>query len=117
MNDHEHIRDVQKKLKEATARLREMAPMVGHAKQVLKYDSDRCKNLLARYALDGIKAGKTAAAANIEARANPAYQLELEGLSEQRESAEKIIAEYDAEKCRYEAARSLHSMEKQILGI
>lgn len=110
--NHSDIQQIEEKLRNATRRIHSLAPLVGHAKQVREYDSDRRKNLLATYALPHLKAGLSATAAETEARANCLYQTQLEALSEQREASEKTIAEWEAAFCTYEAARSLLSAAK-----
>ena len=106
------ISQIEEKLRDATRRIHVLAPLVGAAKQVREYDSDRRKNLLATYALPHLKAGASAAAAEQDARANAVYQSDLEALGEQREASEKTIAEWEAAFCKYEAARSLLSAAK-----
>jgi hypothetical protein len=114
-DSHSEIYDLQKRLKQATKRMHELAPLVGHARQVQKFDTERRKGLLAKYAVPAIKSGQSAASANMEARANPSYQVELEGLTQQSDDAQKTIAEWEAAKCTYEAARSLLSMAKTTI--
>jgi hypothetical protein len=89
--------------------------MLGAAKQVRDYDSDRRKSLLARHIVKHLKTGESATAAEAYGRADPAYHVELEALAEQREAAEKTIAESDAEYASFEACRSLLSMQKETL--
>ena len=107
---------IQKRLENAVREIRNMTVMVGHAKQVRDYDSDRRKTLLARCMLPYLKGGASAAAAEVDGRADPQYKLELDLLAQQREDAEKTIAKWDAAFCTYEAARSLLSMAKTTLS-
>jgi hypothetical protein len=114
--DHSEVELIQKRLENAVREIRTMTAMVGHAKQVKDYDSDRRKTLLAQCMLPYLKAGHSAASAEMEARADPRYELELNLLMHQREAAERTIAKWDAAFCTYEAARSLLSMAKTTLS-
>lgn len=109
----DEIQKVQKRLEQSRNAIHKLAPAVGAAKQVRDYDSDRRKNLLAKYMLPHLKAGGSAAASEVDARANPAFQAEFEALAGQREASEKTIAEWDAAFATFEAARSLNSMLKE----
>ena len=115
MNDHSHIETVQRRLESARNAIHKLAPLVGMAKQVRDYDSDRRKNLVAKYAQSSIIAGKSVAASELDARANAAFHAEFDALAGQRSAAEKTIAEWDAAFATYEAARSLLSMAKETM--
>lgn len=108
--------EVATRLKLATQRLHELAPHVGVAKQVREFDGDRRKNLLAKYAVKHLKNGESASASDAYARADASYVEELNKLAEQYRDAEHTLARWTAEQCSYEAARSLLSFSKQILG-
>jgi hypothetical protein len=129
--DNDEINVVKRRLEEARNTLHRLAPLVGAAKQVREYDSDRRKNLLAKYAMMALTNARkvrensglitaplrSVASAEMEARANQSFQEEIEGLAAQREASEKTIAQWDAAFASYEAARSLLSMEKETLRI
>jgi hypothetical protein len=115
MNDHSEIMLIQKRLADAQRAIKNLTALVGHAKQVRDYDSDRRKTLLAKCMLPYLKAGASAAAAEVDGRADPAYNAALDALAAQREASEKTIAEWDAAFCTYEAARSLLSMAKETI--
>src|SRR5205814_2384098 len=105
--DNSEISKIEWRLKSCSKRLHELAPMLGAAKQVRDYDSDRRKNLLARYVVKHLKAGESATAAEAYGRADGAYNAELDVLAGQAQDAGKTIALWDAEQCSFEAARSL----------
>jgi hypothetical protein len=113
--DHSDIYEIEKRLKLTIKRLRELAPLVGQAKQVRDYDSDRRKNLLARYTVPLLKAGKGVASSESHARADPAYNAELDALAGQRGDAEQLIAQWEAAFADYESKRSLLSMAKETI--
>ena len=117
MNDNHDISQVEARLKDATRRLHQLAPQVGAAKQIRQFDTDRRKNLLAKYVVIALKEGHSATAAEAYGRSDPSYQTELEGLSKQYEGAEKTIAEWDSEFASFEAARSLLSMAKESMRV
>ncbi len=117
MTDNHDISQVETRLKDATRRLHQLAPMVGSAKQIRNYDGDRKKNLLAKYVVRALKEGHSATAAEAYGRSDEAYQTELEGLSKQYEGAERTIAEWDAEMCSHDAARSLLAMNRESMRI
>ncbi len=117
MNDNHDISAVETRLKDATRRLHQLAPQVGAAKQIRQFDTDRRKNLLAKYVVRALKEGHSATAAEAYGRSDEAYQAELEGLSKQYEGAERTIAEWDSEYASFEAARSLLSMAKESMRV
>lgn len=116
MNDHDDILLIQKRLENAVREIRNMTASVGSAKQIRDFCSDRRKTLLAKCMLPYLKAGASAAAAEVDGRADPAYERELGVLAEQREASEKTIAKWDSAFATYEAARSLLSMAKTTLS-
>jgi hypothetical protein len=116
MSDHSEIIDIEKRLRNAIRKIHGLTALVGHAKQIRDYDSDRRKTLLAKHMLPFLKDGASAAAAEVGGRADSAYSAALDALAAQREAAEKTIAEWDASFCTYEAARSLLSMAKTTLS-
>ncbi len=117
MNDNHDIIQVETRLKDATRRLHQLSASVGASKQIRQYDTDRRKNLLAKYVVRALKEGHSATAAEAYGRSDEAYQTELEGLSKQYEGAERCIAEWDSEYASFEAARSLLSIARETLKI
>ncbi len=109
--------EVAARMQRATKRLHEMAPMVGVAKQVREYDSDRRKNLIAKYQIAHLKKGEGVSASEALARADESYQAELLELGSQLADAEKTIAQWNAEQASFEASRSLLSFSKATMEI
>lgn len=114
--DHSEIVSIEKRMKTAAKRMHEMVGEMATAMTVLEYDGDRRKNLLARYALPHIKAGESAAASETLARADSAYDAELNQLMGQYELAQSTRKKHDAEHVSWETARSLLSMQRQQLN-
>ena len=95
--------------------MQEMATEVGMAETVIRYDKDRRKDTLARYVIKHLKNGESAAAAEQYARADTAYDAEMQGLLSQAQLAHTNLKLYEVEKCAWETARSLLSMQREIL--
>jgi hypothetical protein len=117
MSDFEDIRKLQKRLEDTRNTLHRLAPLVGVAKQIRDYDSDRRKNLLAMNMVSFLKAGHSATSAEAMARADSAYEMGFDGIARQRQDAEKTIAEWDAAFASYEAARSILSVWKETVKL
>ncbi len=115
MSDFSDSNEIAARMQSATGTLHKLAPNVGAARQCREYDSDRRKRLLAKYVAPLLKTGESATAAEHLARSNVSYGEELEKLAEQYASAEKIIAQNQAELCSFEAARSLLSFSRETL--
>lgn len=110
-SDHSQSLEIAAKLRDAVQKLHDMAPDVGAARQIKEFSSERRKNLLAKYMSKYIG---TQGMREIEARNNSDYSEEFETLAKQELEAEKIVARWQAENCRYDAARSLLSFSKGI---
>lgn len=115
MADHSETEKISERMKSSTRKLHELAAHVGSARQVREYDSDRRKNLLAKYVLKALKDGMSATAAETTGRADPAYQEELERLADQLQASETVIASWMAEQASFDAARSLLSFSKETM--
>jgi hypothetical protein len=113
--DQSEIAMIEQRLKGATGRLHQLAAAVGHAKQIREFESDRRKNLLAKYVVKHLKAGESATAAEAYGRSEEAFQTELEALAVDFEVAETTLAKWQAELCSFEASRSLLSLHKETL--
>jgi len=117
MSDYSDVSLIEKKLRDASSRIFTMSGNVGQARQVREYDSDRRKNLLAKYARASLKAGESAAGSEAIARSDPGYRAEFEALAAQREAAERLIATWEAMHVIYEAHRSMLSMKKEEMKV
>jgi len=106
------VAELQQRLAESADRIAAMAGEVGLARQIKDFNSDQRKRVLAIAALPLLKAGESAAAAEMEARASAPYGAALKQLADDLAAAEQTIAKWDAEKVAWESARSLLSMVK-----
>ena len=113
--DHSTTAAVEKRVKEASREINLMAPLYGMAKQVLKYDSDRRKALLAKYAAPYIEAGKSVAAAKMLAQADPKWIEEQAILEGELLTAHETIAKWEALHIRWETGRSLMALTREQL--
>ena len=113
--DASELFTVQKRLKSACKNLHLMAPEVGMARQLIDYDSDRRRNLLARYMVKHLKNGESVSAAENYARSDEGYQNELHGLAGVLEQAYGAVKRWDAEMASWESSRSLLSLIKETM--
>jgi hypothetical protein len=115
--DAHDILNLEKRLADAVADISKRVDAVATARQVKEYDSDRRKQLLARYTAPHLLGDKSATAADALARADERYGAELDTLADNYRRAEKHIAEWDAAHCRMEAARSALSLAKEQIKL
>lgn len=92
-----------------------MAGRVAQARQIREYDGDRRKRALAVWALPFLKAGESASAADISARASEGYKSDMYALALALQAAEKTIMEFEAMKIQWESARSLLSLQRETV--
>jgi len=117
MSDSSEIEQIEHRMKTATLELHKLAPLVGVAKQVRQYDSDRRRNLLAKFMRPHIKNGETSTAAETLARSTEAFQVGFNELAQELETSEATIAKWDAMFASFEASRSLLSMQKTTMQV
>jgi hypothetical protein len=106
---------LEQRMTDAVKDISKRTDAVAMARQIKEFSSDQRKGLLARYASPLIRAGESATAAELHARADAAYQRELDELAAQYVKAEKHIAGFDAAHCQYEAARSALSLARELV--
>jgi hypothetical protein len=117
MIEDEEIRDIEKKMQECIARMRNLAPIVGSARQIKEFSSDQRKNALAAEQVRFIQRGESVAAAENLARSSPAYLERFKALEQMYADACGSIAEWEAVFARFEACRSLLAMARSTLGL
>ena len=113
--DHSDVAAIQKRLKTASAELNNAASisLYAQARQVVAYDSERRRNLLASYTVKYLKQGESATAAEAMARADKAYQEQFHTQAEELQTAEGVIAKRRATETSWESARSLLSFSRE----
>lgn len=112
--DYSDVLAIKKRLRSAAKELNSPASisLYAQARQVISYDSERRKNLLAKYTVKHL--GKeSATAAEALARADAAYQAEFEAEAEELKTAEGLIAKRRAVETSWETARSLLSFQRE----
>ncbi len=113
--DNSDVTAIQKRLKTASAELNSPASvsLYAQARQVVSYDSDRRKNLLAKYTVKYLKEDNSATAAEAMARADESYQAEFNAQAEELQTAEGVIAKRRSVETSWESARSLLSFQRE----
>jgi hypothetical protein len=113
--DHSVTYAIEKRLKQASNDLNKLAPIYGHAKQVIEIARDRRKNLLADYALLHLKAGESAVSAETRARADAEFKKQFEEQASELETAYSVVGQWDALHVRWETGRSLLALTREQL--
>ena len=114
--NHHETSAIEQRLMRAAKKLKELAPLVGMAKTIKAYDGDRRKQILAVEVVKAMKNGaESATAAEHIARASDEYAVQFQATYDSLKEANKTEAEWDAEFCAYETARSLLSFSKETL--
>jgi hypothetical protein len=113
--DHSDIARIEERMKKAAKHLHLLASEVGMAITIIDYDSDRRKNLIARYAAKHIKDGQSSVAAETLARSDPTYDMELNSLLSQYQDAQTTKKEFETEQISWETARSLLARQRETL--
>jgi thioredoxin-like negative regulator of GroEL len=113
--DSSTIETIERRLKDSTNKLHELAPLVGAARQVREFASDQRKNALAGEVTRYIQRGESVAAAESFGRSSPLYLERIKALEQSYKDAEATIAEWQATMATFEAARSLLAMSREVM--
>lgn len=116
-SDYSDIEQLSESLLEASNTMSEMVKLVAKARQVREYDGDRRKRALSLAVRDAMHSAPnlSATAAEHIGRASEGYGDALNSLRNELHEAESAIATWEAAKVRFEAIRSLLSIQKQIV--
>lgn len=116
--DYGTIEAVSQRLIEASDALTSMVGRIAAARQTREYHNDRAKRALSIAVRDAItvKPELSMSAAEHIARASDGYGEAMKKLGGDLLAAEQTVAEWDAAKTKFEAARSLLSVQKTIAG-
>lgn len=117
MRDSDDIAEISRKLTEATLKLAALTTPLAKARQVLSWESERRKNLLAGYVVGFLDQDMSASAAEARARAHPEYRNKSADLYRQSREAEEVCQKADATRAEFDAARSLLSTSKVLAGM
>lgn len=115
--DNDLITQAEKQLHRCAKDLQGLAQDVADAKTVKEFSSDRLKRAFSVTVAEFLEAGDSGVAAEHKARASKPYGTSLHDLSEQYQSALRVIEKHDALKVMFESARSILSTEKAKLGL
>lgn len=111
--DFSTVEAVQRQLVEASEALSALTESVALARQVREFAGDRRKRALALSVREFL-ADESAAAAETRGRASVAYGEALDGQAKEYAIAERVIAEHEATRIRWESARSVLSSLRTI---
>jgi hypothetical protein len=109
------ITQIEDRLKSSTKTLHMLAPLVGAAEQVIEFNSDQRKNVLAGEAKRYIERGEGAANSENLARSSPIYLEKLKALEIAFAEAQRVKYEWKATMCSFEAARSLLARQRETM--
>lgn len=113
--DATQIEKTEEKMVNAVKKLREISPLVGAAKAIINFDSERRKNALAKAQMTYILRGESVAGSEACARNNVEYLETINNLKEQFTEAERQILEYDVTRISWETARSLLAQQRESM--
>jgi hypothetical protein len=113
--DFPQLAETQAAMADAIAKLEQLKPQVGLARQIVEFSTDRCKSALSAVVVDFLKLDMSAAAAEHHARASEQYKAAMKKIMSETANAETVIKGWELQKIRFEAARSLLSAEKAML--
>lgn len=114
--DTKQVYDTEKKITETVAAISALVPDYAQARQVIEYDSDRRKQLLARCIVGG--KGGSMAAAESAARADDAnYGVPLTLLGDQLKNAYEVVARWQSLMARLDAARSILALTRETMKL
>lgn len=115
--DHSTVEEIQHRLIEQCEAMDSLVEKVAKARQIQDYDSDRRKNTLATFVcaeMDKEK-GLSVSMAEHRARCSRGYEDRMRSLVQDALAAETDIAQWEVHKLRWETARSLLSIQKQLV--
>jgi len=115
--DYHSIDYISRRLMEATEKMQEMTPKIAVARQVREFDSERRKRALSVAVVPFLKLGESATSAEHQARASKPYSDDMKATAKDLIAAETTIAEWSALQARFEALRSLLSVQKSIANL
>jgi len=115
MDDHKQIEDLERRMKGSLARLVELGPHVGAAKQVKEFSSELRKNALAVEVAVFIRKGESVSASETLGRSSPTYLAKLKQLREDFEQAETVLAEWSITMTKIDSYRSMLAMERETM--
>lgn len=112
MTDHNEIESIQRKLVEMTDRLMVLSPKAADARQIVEYDGDRKKRVLA-LSMAPLLANMSSAAAEAQSRASDNYAKAMSGLGGEFKAAQQVLYEWEQLKLTIEVYRSLLAVERK----
>lgn len=117
MNDHTEIAKIQQRMQQCTRWFNDNAADYGNARQIMEFSSERLKVAKAKAIKAALPMQLNVAATEATALSSTEYLTELAVLERQYAAAAQLRAQWDATQCSYEAARSLLSMNREMLRL
>ncbi len=114
--DFHSIEAISRRLFETTEAMAAMTEAVAKARQIREYDSDRRKRALSCGVVDHLTKGESATSAEHKARASESYAELMKATARDLIAAEKTIHDWTAIQARFEALRSLLSVQKSLVA-
>lgn len=115
--DNDTLTQAEEQLNRAALELGAMAQDVADAKVVREYSGDRQKQALSVSVAAFLKGSMAVSAAEHMARGSAGYASTFATLQAQYQAAMRVIEKYEATKAKFEAARSILSVEKAKIGL
>ena len=115
--DYSTVEALQRRMVEACDSLDALVEAVAKARQIQDFSSDRKKNALATFVCAESDKDNDLSVSMSEhrARCNRGYEARMLQLTKENLDAETIIAQWEVAKLRWETARSLLSIQKQLV--
>lgn len=117
MADAQDIYKLSRDLENLAVQIEQIGPELAKAKVIRDFDSDRRRNLLAEFVALRLATDMSATAAESYARADAAYQAKFRELSQDLMAAYATIAKESGFQARFQAARSILSVQKATLSL
>ena len=115
--DYSTVGGLQQRMVEQCDALDSLSESVAKARQIQDYSSDRKKNALATFvcAEQDKEKGLSVSMAEHRARCSKGYEARMLTLTKEDLEAETVVAQWEVHKLRWETARSLLSIQKQLV--
>lgn len=115
--DYSTVEELQRRMVEQCDCLDNLVEAVAKARQIQDYSSDRKKNALATFVCreQDKEKGLSVSMAEHRARCNKGYEARMLELTKEDLEAETLTTQWEVHKLRWETARSLLSIQKQLV--
>ena len=112
--DYSQVEKIEDRLKSSTAKLHQLARLMGHAEQIIDFVSTQRANILASEQVHFLK-DEGVSASEMMARNSEVYKQKIKDLERSYAEAQGIKYEWKATMATFEAARSLLARQRETL--